>query len=240
MVHTGTYSINTCSKIIYDSGGPTGYYQNNENSILTIYPDKSGKLVSLRGFISAQLVYDYISIYEGEGTSETKLVHKSDYGDIPLIISKSGPLTIKFVSNYKDNGIGFELFVSCISQQKTIYKLIKDSNCRMISYNNRNIQNLIVFNTISCNRSDELNLNLNDNYNCYPKPDNINFDNDKNYKCLYNNECPNNYKYIIEEKNQCVYNCKQYPGFPYEFQKKCYKSCPINISEISEEKENYC
>ena len=123
-----------------------------------------------------------------------------------MIISKTGPLTIKFVSNGNDNSIGFELFVSCSSQQKTIYKLIKDSNCRMISYDNnwRNIKNLIVFDTMPCDSNDELNLNPNENYTCYPKPDNIDFDNDNNYKCLNNNECPDYYKYIIEEKNQCV------------------------------------
>ena len=242
MPYQSSNSINTCSKVIYDSGGPNRNYKNNDNSVLTIYPDEPGKFVSLRGFISAQITCDFIYIYEGAIASEAKLVYKSPIGDIPLIISKTGPLTIKFKSNSNVNSKGFELFVSCITQQKSIYKLIKDNNCRMISYDNnwRNIQNLIVFNTMTCDNNAELNLSLNDNYYCYPKPDNIAFDSDKNYKCLYYNECPVNYKYIIEEKNQCVYNCKQYPGFPFEFQKKCYYSCPKNISEISEEKENYC
>ena len=79
MAHTGTTSITTCSKIIYDSGGPNGYYQNNENSILTIYSDESGKFVSLRGFISAEISYDYIYIYDGVGTSAAKLVYRSAY-----------------------------------------------------------------------------------------------------------------------------------------------------------------
>ena len=58
--------------------------------------------------------------------------------------------------------------------------------------------------------------------------------------CVEKNECSNFNKYLIEEKKICVDDCKQYPDFPYEFQNKCYKSCPMNISEISSEKDYYC
>ena len=58
--------------------------------------------------------------------------------------------------------------------------------------------------------------------------------------CLDNKECPDDYIYLIEEKNQFISDCKQYPYFLFEFQKKCYEPCPQNISEISQEKEYYC
>ena len=51
---------------------------------------------------------------------------------------------------------------------------------------------------------------------------------------------PNNDKYLIEEKNQCVNDCKNYPYLSFEFQRKCYNSCPMNISKLSDKKENYC
>ena len=247
MAGTGTNSIITCSKVIYDSGGPNGNYNNYENSILVVLSDVPGKLVSIKGTIDIELnplSCDHLYIYDGEGTSGTLIGDYNGNRNIPLIISKTGPLTIKFTSDALTFYSGFELLISCNinTPQKSIYNLIKDNNCRMISCDNnwRNIQNLFVLDTISCENNDEFNMNLGEDYNCYPRPDNINFDNDKNYKCLNNNRCPDNYKYIIEEKHQCVYNCKQYPGFPYEFQKKCYNSCPENISEISEEKEYYC
>ena len=250
MAHTGTYSITTCSKVIYDSGGPNGAYMNYANSILTIYPDEYGRKVSIKGSIDIEpdflgLNYDHLYIYDGVGTSGTVLdSYHSGISNIPLIVSISGPLTLKFITDFSEVYSGFELFVSCDinSSRKTIYNLISDNNCQIRSCDSdwRNILNLFVLDTIPCNNNNEINLNPNEDYDCYPKPYNIIFDNNKNYKCLYNNECPDNYKYIIEEKNQCVYNCKQYPGFPYEFRKKCYNKCPMDITVLSEEKENYC
>ena len=249
MAHTGSYSIATCSRVIYDSGGPNGDYMNYADSILTIYPDESGSKVSIKGTIDIEISvnenYDHLYIYDGVGTSGTRLAaYHSGRSNIPLIISRGGPLTIKFITDYSVVLSGFELFVSCDinSSRKTIYNLIINNNCRIISCDSnwKNILNLFVLDTITCDNNNELNINQNEDYNCYPKPYNIIFDNNKNYKCLYNNNCPNNYKYIIEQKNQCVYNCKQYPGFSYEFRKKCYNQCPMDITELSQEKENYC
>ena len=108
-----------------------------------------------------------------------------------------------------------------IYQKKTIYNLTQDNNCHIISCDSnwRNKQNLIVL--------------KDNNYNSIP--DNTYFNGDENYISLNNRICPDNL-YLIEEKNQCVNDCKQYPDFPYGFQNKCYKSCPVNISEISLEK----
>ena len=65
MSHTGTYSITTCSKAIYDSGGPYGNYRDGANSILSIYPDESGKLISLKGTydLEQNIFYDHLYIY---------------------------------------------------------------------------------------------------------------------------------------------------------------------------------
>ena len=54
MAGTGTNSIITCSKVIYDSGGPNGNYNNYENSILVVLPDVPGKLVSIKGTIDIE------------------------------------------------------------------------------------------------------------------------------------------------------------------------------------------
>ena len=60
------------------------------------------------------------------------------------------------------------------------------------------------------------------------------------YYCTPDNNCVNYYDKKISEKNQCVHDCKQYSDFRFEFQKKCYNSCPLNISEFSKVKEYYC
>ena len=106
------------------------------------------------------------------------------------------------------------MFISCKigRTQKTNFNLLQNNNCHAISCDNnwKNIQKLVVLNR------------------------------DNSFICVEKNECSNFNKYLIEEKKICVDDCKQYPDFPYEFQNKCYKSCPLNISEISSEKDYYC
>ena len=245
MAHNQTDYIITCSKVIYDSGGPNGNYSNNDNSILTVRPIISGKLIyliSIKSSIDTERGYDYLYIYDGIGIYGKLLSSYNGRNDIPLIFSISGPLTIKFKSDYSIVYSGFKLTIGCIINTKTIYNLIKDNNCRIISCNSTliNINNLRVLNKITCDNIYVFNIITNDNYNCYPKCDNYYyFDKVKNYICTNNDECPNDYKYLIEDKNQCVSECKLYPNFPIEYQKYCYNSCPVKKFKISEEKKYY-
>ena len=112
----------------------------------------------------------------------------------------------------------------------------------MISCDNnwRNIQSLIILDTLICDSHNENILISGEYYKCYPKCNNYYyFDKNNNYTCLDKKECPNDYNNLIEEKNQCINNCKLYSDFPIEFQKKCYNLCPVNISEISKENEYF-
>ena len=64
MHHTGydTATINTCSKVIYDSGGPKGNYENNAAyPYLYINSGNSGK-ISLKGIVNTEKNYDYLNI----------------------------------------------------------------------------------------------------------------------------------------------------------------------------------
>ena len=248
MAHNGTYSLTTCSKVIYDSGGPNGNYKDFADSTLTIYPDESGKLISIKGTIDIEMSnYDHLYIYDGVGINGILLAsYHSGSSNIPLIMSSTGPLTIKFKTDSSVVRSGFELFVSCNinshSQKKTIYNLINDNNCQLISCDNNWLikQNLIILDPVSSFINDGCSIPPNKYYTCPSQTDNYYYNVDKKYICLYGKECPNNYKYIIEEKKQCVNDCKNYPDFSFGFQKKCYNACPPNISKISDKKENYC
>ena len=57
------------------------------------------------------------------------------------------------------------------------------------------------------------------------------FDEQDNYTCVNENQCPPDYQYLIEEKRQCVKSCSN-TAYPYEFRKKCYKNCPKDESII--------
>ena len=242
MYHTGTHRITTCSKVIYDPGGPNGNYYNHDDSTLIINPEISGRLISIKGSINTESCCDYLHIYDGIRTGEKLLSYYNGVNNIPLIASISGPLTLYFRTDGSVVYSGFKLTIGCIINTKTIYSLIKDNNCRIISCDNTgiNINNLLVLNKITCDSNYGFNFISNDNYNCYPRCDNYYyFDQDNNYICLNNTECPNDYNYLIKEKNQCVSECKLYPGYHIDFQKNCYNSCPINTSEITIENEYY-
>ena len=97
MTHQGTNSIITCSKFIYDSGGPNGNYKNYANSTLIIKPDSSGKLVSIKGKINTEKCCDYLYIYNGEGTKGKQFGRYYGEQAIPLFISTTGSLTINLL-----------------------------------------------------------------------------------------------------------------------------------------------
>ena len=113
---TGTHTVNTCSMIIYDDGGPDGDYSNSCDVTLIIQPEIAGNLISIQGTSTTESGYDYLRIYDGAGTSGTMLGEYNGSGlTVPELISTSGPLTIQFTSDPSVPYAGFMLTVSCIN-----------------------------------------------------------------------------------------------------------------------------
>ena len=54
------------------------------------------------------------------------------------------------------------------------------------------------------------------------------FDSYNNYYCTKSNECPDKYNKLIERKKKCTDNCSKDNIYKYEYNNKCYKSCPNN------------
>ena len=152
MTHTGTNSITTCSKFIYVSGGPKGNYKDNANSILIIKPEDIGKLITIKGKINTESNYDYLYIYNGEGTKGKLFGRYHGIQTIPLFISTTGSLTIKFTTDHSQVRSGLELFASCMINTQTIYNILKSNNCSMISCDSdyKNIKNIILPNSGLC------------------------------------------------------------------------------------------
>ena len=58
------------------------------------------------------------------------------------------------------------------------------------------------------------------------------FDEKKNkFLCTDDYICPKDYDKLIEEKNECVFNCSKNEFYKYEFRKKCFNECPDNSTE---------
>ena len=53
------------------------------------------------------------------------------------------------------------------------------------------------------------------------------FDSDVSY-CTIKEECPKEFDKLIEDKNECVFNCTNDEYYKYEFRKHCYQECPLN------------
>ena len=75
-------------------------------------------------------------------------------------------------------------------------------------------------------------IECNDDYiliesNCYIKcPFYYYFDENNQYFCTDNNECPTDYNKIIKEKNKCINNCTNDKDYKNEYNNYCYLLCP--------------
>ncbi|MBL7904243.1 MAG: S8 family serine peptidase [Bacteroidales bacterium] len=115
-MHTGM--ITTCDALFYDSGGPSGNYQNYQNHVLTIYPASAGTAVRLN-FTSffLQNNFDNLYIYNGTSTSDPLLGSFTGQTGPGTITSShyTGALTVRFQSDCCGNNPGWSATISCFS-----------------------------------------------------------------------------------------------------------------------------
>ena len=76
--------------------------------------------------------------------------------------------------------------------------------------------------------------------NCYEKCDNYYyFDENNTVHCTDDNICPDNYK-LIEDKKKCIDNCKNDNIYKFEYDNKCYISCPNGTFANQSNNDNIC
>lgn len=109
----GSAVLTTCDDWIYDNGGSTGNYANNSDGYMVVYPAITGNLVELSGSYQIENGYDNLYVYDGVGISGTLLSTLTGTGTVTSIVSQSGPLTIRFVSDFVLNYSGFALHAQC-------------------------------------------------------------------------------------------------------------------------------
>jgi hypothetical protein len=112
----GPTSVTTCGTTLFDSGGRTGNYSNNENRTLTIFPTTLGTKVTLT-FIEfdTQVDEDVLEIFNGNSTGSPSLGSFSGTGIPPVITSTAadGSLTINFISNGGTTRPGWRANIAC-------------------------------------------------------------------------------------------------------------------------------
>lgn len=117
-------TINTCSGVLEDSGGPSGQYGNNENFTVVICPDTPGDAIFLTWNVwnlsptGPNNNLDRIRIWDGDNTSATFL---GEYNTPPngnvaaaTTFNPTGCLTIQFISNGSGTG-DFAASITCFT-----------------------------------------------------------------------------------------------------------------------------
>ena len=105
-----------CGDILFDSGGATGNYANNESTTVTIFPENVGDLVTFT-FLSfdTEAGWDFLTVYNGPDTSSDVLGNFSG-ATVPDPVSSTdatGALTFVFDSDGFTNNPGYEISISC-------------------------------------------------------------------------------------------------------------------------------
>ena len=115
-----TDTITACGITIADDGGINGNYSNSKNCVLVIYPTSEDSLLTISGTFVGESSTDYLSIYEGVGVNDERLLQKVVSGTSGTLIhfgpytSEYGPITLKFYSSASTNFDGFAAAINCV------------------------------------------------------------------------------------------------------------------------------
>ncbi|MBI4645611.1 MAG: PKD domain-containing protein, partial [Bacteroidia bacterium] len=119
MTTTGSQTETACLGILYDSGGESGQYTNNENATFTICPLGASYItVEFMSFDvepgSPGCNYDYVEVHDGPSIASPSL-GKFCNNNIPSapISSSGGSITIHFYSDVEVVLDGFQMNWSC-------------------------------------------------------------------------------------------------------------------------------
>ena len=115
IITSSTTILAQCNGVVYDSGGSSGAYGTNEESIY-VYSAQEGSVMELT-FNSFDLEqnYDYLYIYDGANSS-APLMYTLIGTTPPSVITSTGKdITLKFVSDYSVEHEGWEISLSCYS-----------------------------------------------------------------------------------------------------------------------------
>lgn len=117
MNSNGTTSVNTDKAVLYDNGGKFGWYALNCSSILTVYPNTTGRTISIYGTFEIESNWDKLIIYDGANVTSDVLgtYTNTEGGTILELTSATGPLTFQFTSDNSLVKEGFEIFIESIA-----------------------------------------------------------------------------------------------------------------------------
>ena len=89
-------------------------------------------------------------------------------------------------------------------------------------------------NCIDCKSNYKILTEINKPNNCYIECPFFYYFDSGVYKCTDENSCPSNYNKLISEMNKCIDSCESDDTYQYEYENKCYISCPGTSHYLSD------
>ncbi|NNK82055.1 MAG: PKD domain-containing protein, partial [Flavobacteriaceae bacterium] len=124
-------TISQCSGTLFDSGGSSGTYANNENFILTICSPNAGEAVVLDfTSFSTQNAADILTIYDGDDVTAAVIGSYSGTTSPGYVVpsNASGCLTLEWISNGAVGFPGWEATINCATPCQSIIPSIDSTN----------------------------------------------------------------------------------------------------------------
>ncbi|PPK94961.1 putative secreted protein (Por secretion system target) [Nonlabens xylanidelens] len=116
-VFTGPLSFTTtaaCGDTIYDTGGSTGNYQNNESYTITYFPDNVGDLVTLDfSLVDVENCCDTLEVFDGIDVTATPFTNDLESPATFRANNADGAITIRFTSDGSIANAGWEALYTC-------------------------------------------------------------------------------------------------------------------------------
>jgi hypothetical protein len=117
----------SCRGRFFDSGGAAGNYSDNENIIMTFYPEKEGKMLVFE-FLAfdveshSSCIWDRLMIYDGVDNSAPQIGGRYCGTTSPGVVKATNPqgaLTFHFISDGSVTRAGWEALFHCIDGDET-------------------------------------------------------------------------------------------------------------------------
>ena len=110
-------TVETCSALFYDNGGPNSNYNNNRDYTMTFMPGQPDKFIEAT-FIefSTESGWDYLYIYDGTSTQATQIGQYtgSESPGTVTATNSEGALTFRFTSDQNTTASGWVATINCV------------------------------------------------------------------------------------------------------------------------------
>lgn len=130
-----TDTLSVCGIEFFDSGGQQENYSNNENSILTLYPNASGSKLRIEfsGF-NLENDFDFLSIFDGPSVNHSQIANLTGTAlPKPLLAQNpEGALTFRFKSDVSITRSGWRARISCVPDSVLVTIAITDTQGKPI------------------------------------------------------------------------------------------------------------